>query len=213
MKKFLILFLVLSQTAFCQQASDLFKSTDIPYTWLGIDYSHVKLIGEFTEISSAGEKTAVQIKKIYFPAWNNLIINEPKKYDVAGMLRKEKIEYDIDMINEINEKAAVEDMETTKTPEYTKEDIQKFVSGYKAKQKNGIGILLVAETLNKAKEEAYYHFVALDLKTNKILIHDRLRGEPGGFGLRNYWAGSVYSLIKDINKNRYKAWKSTYASN
>jgi hypothetical protein len=123
------------------------------------------------------------------------------------------MEYDIDMINEINEKAPVEDMETSKTPEYTKEDIEKFVSGYKPKQKNGIGILFVAETLNKAKEEAYYHFVAIDLKTNKVLIHDRLRGQPGGFGLRNYWGGSIYSVIKDINKNRYKAWKSTYASN
>jgi hypothetical protein len=213
MKKLMILFVMLSQSVFCQQASDLFKSTDIQYTWLGIDYSHVKLIGEFTEISSAGEKTAVQIKKTYFPAWNNLIVNEPKKYDIAGMLRKEKIGYDIDMINEINEKTAVEEMETTKTPEYTKDDIEKFVKGYNPKQKNGIGLLFVAETLNKAKEEAYYHFVAIDLKTNKVLIHDRLRGQPGGFGLRNYWAGSVYNVIKDINKSRYKAWKATYASN
>jgi hypothetical protein len=212
MKKLAVLFLLVAQLTFAQQASDIFKSTDVQYTWLGIDYSHVKLIGDFTEIQAAGEKTAVEIKKNYFPAWNQLVLNEPKKYDVAGMLRKEKMEYDIEMINEINQKAPVEEMESTRSPVYLKEDIEKFVSEYKPKQKNGIGILLVAESLNKAKVEAYYHFVALDLKTNKVLIHDRLRGQPGGFGLRNYWAGSIYSVIKDISKNRYKVWKSTYAS-
>ena len=64
----------------------------------------------------------------------------------------------------------------------------------------------MAESLNKSLKEAYFHFVAIDMKTKKILIYDRLREKPKGFGLRNYWAGSIYRFIKEIKKERYDIW-------
>jgi hypothetical protein len=46
------------------------------------------------------------------------------------------------------------------------------------------------------------------MKTGEVLLQQRLRGEPGGIGLRNYWANSVYRIIKDIKYYYYFAWKA-----
>lgn len=197
-------------TAICysQNREDLFSSNDVKISWLGIDFSHVQLIGDFSQFFSAGEKSTVQIRDEFFPKWNDLILSEPEKYDIKGMLRKGNINYDINMIMEINSKSALEDMESYNTPNYTIDSIKSIVATYDIKNKNGIGILFIAESLNKNSEEAYFHFVALNMVTKELLIHERLRGEPRGFGLRNYWAGAIYGIIKDIKKVHYKNWKN-----
>jgi hypothetical protein len=213
MKKFILFIFVcfLSAGSYGQTAEDLFTPGDAKISWLGIDFSNVKLIGDFSQFSGAGEKSASQIKKTYFPAWNKLILDEREKYDVAGMLRKDKVIYDIDMIMDINMDAPLEEMESYNAPTYSKEDIEKFVKKYETKGKDGIGIVFVAESLNKANTEAWFHFVAINLTNNKVLVHDRIRGEPSGIGLRNYWAGAIHDVIKEISKSRYRNWKSDYA--
>jgi hypothetical protein len=194
-----------------QTAEDLFSPSDAKISWLGVDFSNVKLIGDFSQFNGVGDKNASQIKSKYFPGWNRLILDEREKYDVAGMLRKDNIIYDIDMIMELNGSAPLEAMEAYNAPTYSKDDIEKFVKKYNTKGKQGIGIVFVAESLNKANTEAWFHFVAISLTDNKILVHDRLRGEPSGIGLRNYWAGAIHDVIKEISKNRYRDWKSDYA--
>ncbi|MEO9257858.1 MAG: hypothetical protein ABI207_05715 [Crocinitomicaceae bacterium] len=204
---FLLLFLNSTQA---QTAKDLFTASDVKITWLGIDFSHVKLIGDFAQFNDAGQKSVVDIKDQYFPAWNKLIVSEPDKYDLKGMLRKENIIYDIDMITNINAKAPVEEMEAQNAPDYTLADIEKFVKKLPIKNKDGIGILMIAESLNKNAVEAYFHFVAINMSTKEILIHERIKSEPSGFGIRNYWAGSIYQVIKKIKATYYKSWKAEF---
>jgi len=190
-----------------QTTRDLFYSSDVTISWLGIDYSHVKLIGNFAEFFQAGEKSTWQIRDIYFPRWNSIILNEPEKYDIRGMLRKPDILFDIDMINEINTYANLDEMESYNTSRFTDEDILSFVDEYNLDGKEGIGIVFIAECLNKNAQEAYYHFVAINMKTREVIFHQRLRGEPNGFGLRNYWANSVHSVIRNIRDYYYWNWK------
>lgn len=214
MKKLLTLIsLLVLNVTYGQKASDLFKESDTKVVWLGVDYSHVKLIGDFSQFGGAGEKSSSQIKKIYFPAWNRIILDERDKYDIAAMIRKDNLIYDIDMMMLHNAKAPVDEMETYNEPSYGKEDIKKFVKEYNIEKKDGIGVLFVAECLNKSRTEAWFHFVAMDLRNKEILVHDRVRGEPSGIGLRNYWAGAIHDVIKDISRNRYKSWKAEYAAN
>jgi len=204
---FLLLFSVIGNS---QTAEDIFKSSDVKISWLGIDFSHVKLIGDFSEFSGAGEKSFVQIRDQYFRQWNNLILAEPQKYDIKGMLRKGDIYDDIEMLMKINYKSAIENMESYNTPNYTTDSIEDFIAPYDIENKEGIGVLFIAESLNKNTKEAYFHFVAINMKTKKLLIHERLRGVPVGFGLRNYWAGSIYYVINDIKKVHYKNWKKKF---
>jgi hypothetical protein len=207
---FFIVFFLLAVRGEAQTAKDLFNQSDVKIRWLGVDFSHVKLIGDFAQFFSAGEKSSLQIRDNYFSGWNKLILSEPKKYDLHGMLRKETIVYDIDMVTELNSNAPVEDIESLNTPNYTKKDIEDFIAAYNIVNEDGIGIALIAESLNKNFEEAYFHFVAMNLKTKELLIHQRLRGEPFGFGLRNYWAGSIHDVIKEIKNNRYKMWRNKF---
>ncbi len=209
MKKlfFTVCVLLIAKMGISQTTHDLFYSNDIKISWLGVDYSHVKLIGDFSQIYGAGEKSSSQIKDVYFVAWNDLILDEREKYDIKGMLNREEIFYDVDMISKINSETETDDLESLNIPHYTDKDIEGFVSTYPVEGKTGIGVLFLAECLNKSSQIAYYHFVALDMQTGKIIFQERLQGTPSGFGLRNYWAGSIYNVIKDIDRKKYKQWK------
>ncbi len=208
-KQFFISMLVLfASYTHSQTLDDLYKPSDVKISYLGIDFSHVKLIGDFSQFAEAGYTSTLEIRDRYFPRWNKIVLAEPQKYDLKGMLRKGNIFFDIDMIMKLNSKAPLEDMESYNTPNYNFDDIKKFVAEYDLKNKKGLGVVFIAECLNKNLAEAYYHFVVLNLETKEILLHKRLQGKPRGFGLRNYWAGSIYDIIKDIRNFYYLQWKS-----
>lgn len=210
MKKLILFFILITKISNSQTTTDLFKTSDVKISWLGVDFSHVKLIGNFAQFFNAGEKSSAQIRDKYFREWNEIIMAEPKKYDVAGMFRKGDVFYDVQDIFKINAKAPLEEMESYNTPKYSIQEITAFVNQYDTSNKDGIGLLFIAETLNKNADEAYFHFVAINMKTKEILIHERLLSKPRGFGLRNFWAGSIYDTIKEITNNKYSSWKHEY---
>lgn len=158
-----------------QTASDLFYSKEVKVSWLGIDFSHTKLIGSFEQIQGVLNQSPQEIKNDYFPRWNRLIINEAQKYDVNAMLRKENVRYDIEMIMGLNALTPIGNMQVDNPPDYTRADIEKFVSEYKLEGKSGIGVVFVNECLNKAWEEAIFHVVVLNLSTKEILIYERIK--------------------------------------
>lgn len=211
-KLFSYFFICLASFSGAQSVSDLFKQSDTRITWLGVDFSHVKLIGNFSEFADAGQKSTYQIRNNYFPGWNYLILDEPNKYDLKGMLRKGNLNYDLDIVSKLNANAALEDMETYNAPNYTTQDISNFVSQYSTAGKDGLGVVFIAEALNKNAVEAWFHFVVINMKTKEVLITQRLRSEPIGFGLKNYWAGAIYKTIKEIRDSRYHALKAEYGS-
>ena len=202
---------LLAQASYAQNAQDLFNP-EVPVTWLGIDYSHCKLIGNFAEFADAGRKSTWQIRDSYFPKWNAIIMNEPEKYDVRGMLRRGDMTFDLDMVTSLNAQTPLAEMEVFTPVIYSAEDIQSFVNQYQFKDKNGIGIVLICESLNKNLPEAWYHFVAVDMGSGKVLLHERLRGQPSGIGLRNYWANSIHYVIRNIQEYYYWEWKKRSAS-
>ncbi|NMM47874.1 hypothetical protein [Marinigracilibium pacificum] len=204
-------FLLFSSFYILSQTPDLFNE-NTTITWLGMDFSHLKITGDFSQFTGNGTVDEKEIKDKYFPGWNDLFVNEPNKYDIKGMLDKNNISYDINMINEINLMTDISQMRSYNIPGYTSEDIQSFVKQYdlsKVEKKDGIGIVFIAETFNKVNKIAYFHFVALDLKTGNIILQDRLSGSPQGFGIRNYWAGAFYKVIKNIDKKKYKSWEES----
>jgi hypothetical protein len=208
MKKVFLLIILWPSVSFinAQSAQDLFRP-DVPVTWYGIDFSHVKIVGNFAEFFEAGERSTWQIRDVYFPRWNAIILEEPSKYDIRGMLRKGDIGFDIDMMAGINARTPVEEMEAYNTVKFSEEDIQSFVRQYNFNGNEGIAVVFIAESLNKNSMEAWYHFVAIDMRTSNVLVHDRLRGEPSGIGLRNYWANSFHKVIRNIRDYYYWEWK------
>src|SRR6187402_2901947 len=111
----ILLFIV--NIGYSQQAADLFKPGRIRY--MGIDYSHVMLIGDFSQFMGAGETTLSAMRTTYFPGWNTLLNEEPDKFNLKSMLRKGDMVYDLDMVTELNSKTPFETMEATSTPNYS----------------------------------------------------------------------------------------------
>ena len=205
----LLVFVVCTKTN-AQSVNDLFSASKTQVYWLGIDYSHVRIIGDFSQFSDAGAVTPFVLKEKYFTGWNDLILAESEKYDVKGMFRKENLILDLHAVTKINANTATEDMETYAAPNYTKEDIEKFIYSYNFQIKEGIGLILVAEYLSKVEQKAKYHFAAVNLATNDILIYDVFEEMASGFGLRNYWARTYYDVIIEIRDQKYKYWKREY---
>ena len=65
MKKLIfILSILLTNISYSQKIEDLFKASDVKVSWLGIDFSHIKLIGDFAQFESAGMKNPVEMRDI-----------------------------------------------------------------------------------------------------------------------------------------------------
>jgi hypothetical protein len=37
-----------------------------------------------------------------------------------------------------------------------------------------------------------------------------MKAQPGGFGLRNYWAGAIYVMMKQVGRREFYEWKKKY---
>ena len=190
-----------------EKVKDLFQASETQITWLGIDFSKVKLIGQFSQFADIGTKSAANMKLEFFPEWNSMIIREPSKYDVKGMIKKERIEYNTKWVTENNKKTPTEDLEAVNLPEYSKEFIQEHIKEQRYGISNGLGILFFVEYLNKTTEIAKIHFIAVDMDSRDIILHDTMESKPGGIGIKNYWAKSFSNTISLINSERYFIWK------
>lgn len=183
------------------KAADVFVPEKNNFYWLGVDYSHVKLQVELEpEV----------VKTQFFNVWNDLFVKEADKYNIKEMLKLPKISNDLTAVKSFNMQAETGSMKATLAPNYTVNDISSFVGSYPPFTNAGIGIVFIAEFLNRNKEEAFYHVVAIDLTTRQVLLSERFRGEVGGVGFRNNWANTVYSVIEQFKKN-YKNLKIKYS--
>ena len=157
--------------------------TKMAADFYGVDYSCVSVIG-------ANEQPAEFIKA--FEAINRLFLSEPKKYDVAGFTGIDILSTSVEQANEALGGLAAEQF----MPRSTKADIAAQLPGILARYNNGSGnkgLVLIAMTLDKGNGIGYY-------ATQEVLLQMDMAGKPGGFGLRNYWAGSVYNALKKQGK-------------
>jgi len=166
-----------------------------------VDYSHVKMQLELEP---------EEVKNQYFNAWNDLFLKEADKYNIKKMLKLEEIQNDTRVINLVNQNADVTGMKALNVPNYSLSDITTFVGSYPSFDLAGIGILFIAEYLDKEKNEGYYHVVAINLINKEVLLAEKFRGEVGGAGFRNNWANSVFNVIEQFGK-KYKELKGKYS--
>ncbi|MBL7764698.1 MAG: hypothetical protein JNJ58_01290 [Chitinophagaceae bacterium] len=206
---FLLLQMVLigSKSAMAQlSADDVFK-TKVPVTWLGIDFSEVRFIGPASGWGEVSTKSPTEMRDNYFPAWNNLIANEPKNFRVEEAVSRPSVEYAIEVTAKANEKSNKKEIFSESISDYQllkEDDIKAMVKKYDFKGKTGLGFCLIAEGMSKGREEASFWVTFVDMDSKKVLYTKRVTGKAGGFGFRNYWAGSVKSVFKTMKKDFLK---------
>lgn len=191
-----------------QNIEEIFTSSKVPMDFVGLDFSQAKLVG------SEGFSDPAKIQNYYFGTWNGLMISEMEKYDVKKAFMKRTVDYDLSVVEAVNSEVEYIDLVTNKAPKsFSEEKIQDIVNQYDTKDlENEFGLSFIVHSLNKFQERAYIYVVIFDTKSKKVLFSDKMSGEAGGFGFRNYWARSVYNILDDISNFQFRRWKKDVAS-
>lgn len=208
-----ITFIFISMAISIQQKAqnkegDVFTKDEI--VWIGLDFSKAKLVGQFDQGAGVMPATGSDIKVKYIPAWNMLILNEQKKYNIGKAFRKIKVFNDIGIVEKSNSAIDVDNLITYNDYKFDNSNttIQEIISGYSRGEKaDGIGLVFIIESFNKPAERASLYVTFFDIATKKVLFTEKMIGKPGGFGLRNYWAGSIKNILNQIDDRAYKVWK------
>jgi hypothetical protein len=157
-------------------------------TWYGIDFSAAK----FTLVT---EDPAVIVSQ-YLKSINTLIQMEPDKFDLKKFFSKTEVELDLDQVNAINEKIDPASLVISDEHKITLDDAKKAIAHYNTKGKPGLGLIFIAENPNKVKQTGSYYVCFFDQNTKEIVDAQRFEAKAVGIGFRNYWAGSVYNIMK-----------------
>lgn len=207
-KRLSFLFVLLASFgAVCAQTkSDVFnKDTEI--TWLGLDFSNAKFLGDREKFGSESDV------KHLMTAWNQLILNEPAKYNVAKAVDRSTITNAIDVTTDRNAEVDVQAIFTDEQKDYLHiqpSDIDGIVSSFDFKGKTGIGLVFIVETFSKPNEEGSIYVTFVNMGSKELLFSERLTAEPKGFGMRNFWAGCVYGVLTKMQKKEFGNWKKKY---
>jgi hypothetical protein len=169
------------------------KSTPIVY--YGIDFTLVKFIG------SSGFSDPAHIVEEYFDKINQKIIMEQDNYDMGIFFRRWDFDIDLEMLSGRNRSINPYEVVTNSNHIISEEQIRELVSTYNPKAQEGIGLVIVMESLNKLRERGEMYFVLFDIKTKKVVHIRKESGEPSGFGITNYWMKPVYEAIKKLKRS------------
>ena len=160
-------------------------------TFYGIDFSKGRVYGAADEPE--------KLRKA-FADINMLFIMEPEKYNVAQFVGKPMNDIRVDAVTNMNDTIPLDSIKTiVKGHVLTDTAIRKTVKDLNIVPYNhGMGLVMIMETLDKPGELGTFEFVLFDIDTRNVISHWSLSGEPGGFGLRNYWGRSVYDALGKV---------------
>jgi hypothetical protein len=200
-----VIFFLSVKSVSAQTKEDITSGTG-EITWLGMDFTQAKFIGSATQFKDAGEITNAEFRDKYVPGWNQLFINEQKKYDVAKVVHRTDVKYAMDVTEKTNN-GIKGDFFSNDPNDYEKLDAEKveaLVKKYNFQGKTGIGLIFFIEGMSKGKDQASAWVAYVDMKGKKVLLSKHITGKSGGFGFKNYWAKAFYNILKDAD---YKDWK------
>lgn len=155
----------------------------------GVDFTHAKAF--------AVDESVEEFAKA-FAGINMLLLSEPDKYDFS-LLMNRRVHTVIEPIYNLVSSCDYDGLISLNST-CDELDCAEIVKNYELPQTEGTGVVLIAKQLNKPQGKAYYYLVVFDVATREIISEQNVEGNAGGFGLRNYWARTVYNVIC-----RYKA--------
>lgn len=197
---------LLSINVLAQKKEDVFNA-DVPVTWLGLDFSQLKFIGDATQWQDAGEITNSQMRDKYFPSWNSLFVTEKDRYKVADAIRRTEVKYAIDVTEKANNslKGNFFESDANKFQLLDEQKVASLVKKYDFKGNSGVGMMFFVEGMSKGRETASMWVTFVDMKSKTVLFTQRVESKAGGFGFRNYWANTFRTALKEI-KSDWKNW-------
>jgi hypothetical protein len=195
----LLLIGVNAKPLLAQSKADI-SDPKVPITWLGVDYSQTKIIGSAHQFKEMGEISNEDFRYRYTAGWNQLFIDEQKKYDVAKAVHRASVKYAIDVTRKAND-ALKKDFFSNNPGDFkkiTEQDIAGVVKNYDFQGNDGIGLIFFVEGISKSMESESIWVTFVDMKSKRVLQTTYKTAKPGGFGFRNYWAKPLYTILKEM---------------
>ncbi len=180
------LFISFSALLTAQDKSKAAKEEKV--VWYGIDFS----LAKFTLVT---ENPSVIVNQ-YLPAINSLIITEPEKYDIKKFFNKKEVVNAIKLTNERNSNIDPSSLVIDSEYKIDPEQVKDMIKNLSLEEKEGTGMIFIAENLNKATQIGSYYVCFFDIASREIIDARRMEGKAVGIGFRNYWAGSIYNIMK-----------------
>ncbi len=190
--------LLLAMPVFAKDSKPLIPA-DVPLTWLGMDFTQTRFLGSATSYGDNSDISAETIRDKYAPGWNQLFVDEMKKYDVAKYTDRSSVEYALEVTGKAN-KSINNDFFSTNEADYERlneSDIKQLVGKYDFQGRKGVGLMFFVEGIDKKKEEAAAWIAVVDMDKKQLIGTRRETAKAGGFGFRNYWAKSFLGILKD----------------
>jgi hypothetical protein len=157
-------------------------------TWYGVDFTVAKF-------SLVVEDPSVIVNQ-YLKQINLLVQTEQTKFDLRKWFNKTDVSYKIDQSNERNAAIDPAGLVITDQSKITLDDVKRVLANYKTESNPGIGLIMIAENLHKVNQTASFYVVFFDQSTKEIIDAERYEAKAVGIGFRNYWAGSIYNIMK-----------------
>lgn len=154
----------------------------------GVDFSMAKAYG-------VGESPQV-LKKAYADI-NQLFVKESAKYNVSLYFSKEDVLNSFDLVDKRNSAIDVASVMGSKRYSIAKSQLDSLIKVYDIPNGKGVGLVIVAERLDKQDAIGYFHVVFFNQTTKEILYTKEVSGAARGFGLRNFWAHPIYRIMKE----------------
>ena len=194
-KHLLFLMTIISITVLQAQDASLVWSS-LTMSWFGVDFTKVKVLGL--------EDSPHKIRDEYFKPWNDVTID----MDLTKLFGKNAVYKDPNGITKENLARETETMNTGEEVELTDgviaDRVKQMSTGSK---KVGLGLVFIAQSLNKATGNGIFHIVFFDIASRKVVWHKKLTGKANGSNPKTAWGGAVKDVFNQIDKKEFKAWK------
>ena len=190
-----------------QKKSDIFNP-EVEVTWLGIDLSKAKLIGDRERYGSESDMRRLA------EGWNDIFLKEPDKFNVARAVGRKEVKNAIEVTKDHNQQLDILSHYTDNKDEFGHmklSDVDEVVAEHDFSGLSGVGLMFIVESFSKLNGKASVWVTFINLETKEVLLTEKLMGNPGGAGLRNYWANACYDILQKMQSKDFPRWRKSYA--
>ncbi len=182
-------FIIFACFSFTMHAQDRQKVIDEKsLTWLGIDYTQAR----FTLVTENPSKIVTHLLQEI----NALILAEPQKFKLKEFFHKTEVNLYLDLVNTRNGKIDSTLLIVPDSYAITEEDVKNIISSYNLPGKTGMGLVFIAENMNKPAQTGSFYVVFFDMTTKQIIYMEKKVAHASGGNFRNFWANSAYNVMK-----------------
>ncbi|MCH5599888.1 hypothetical protein [Niabella ginsengisoli] len=157
--------LALSVALKAQTLSEVLNDTKASIFYYGIDFTKAKLIGD----PNANPQDIVDRQ---FAGINALMLNEPKKYDIAGAFRRSELQSDLSFVDKRNAKIDPDELISSSTEDFNRlseKDVTALVKAFDGGNRSGTGLLFVVDGMSKYKKAVSLWVTLFDIKKKNFI--------------------------------------------